>query len=395
MIADKMKNMVANSSAIRAMFEEGTRLAGIYGRENVFDFSLGNPNVPAPQIVKDAIVELVNDTDPVVLHGYTNSNSGYPEVREAIAKSLNERFDTKFSGKNIVMTVGAAGGLNVILKSLINPGDEVIAFAPYFGEYRSYTNNYDGVLVEISPNTVDFQPKLDEFEQKITPKTKAMIINYPSNPTGGVMTKEDYAKIIDIIKESGIYVISDEIYAELSFDQPFASLAQFDEIKSQIIVVNGFSKAYAMTGWRLGYCMANKELSSVMNKIHQYVIMSAPVMSQYAGIEAIKNGYNDVLMMKDDYLKRRNFLVNRLNRMGLKTNMPHGTFYVFCNIQSTGLDSETFCERLLQEQKVACVPGNAFGNSGEGYVRISYAYSIDHIKEAVVRLEQFLKDLDN
>ena len=208
------------------------------------------------------------------------------------------------------------------------------------------------------------------------------------------MTKEDYAKIVDIIKESGIYVVSDEIYAELSFDQPFASLAQFDEIKSQIIVVNGFSKAYAMTGWRLGYCMANKELSSVMNKIHQYVIMSAPVMSQYAGIEAIKNGYDDVLMMKDDYLKRRNFLVNRLNRMGLKTNMPHGTFYVFCNIQSTGLDSETFCEKLLQKQKVACVPGNAFGQSGEGYIRISYAYSIDHIKEAVIRLEQFLKDLD-
>ena len=240
----------------------------------------------------------------------------------------------------------------------------------------------------------DFKILPEDLKKVITPKTKAMIINYPSNPTGGVMTKEDYAKIVDIIKESGIYVVSDEIYAELSFDQPFASLAQFDEIKSQIIVVNGFSKAYAMTGWRLGYCMANKELSSVMNKIHQYVIMSAPVMSQYAGIEAIKNGYDDVLMMKDDYLKRRNFLVNRLNRMGLKTNMPHGTFYVFCNIQSTGLDSETFCEKLLQKQKVACVPGNAFGQSGEGYIRISYAYSIDHIKEAVVRLEQFLKDLD-
>mgnify|MGYP000473707225 CR=1 FL=1 len=257
------------------------------------------------------------------------------------------------------------------------------------------THNFLINLYNLVPQENDFKIIPEDLKKVITPKTKAMIINYPSNPTGGVMTKEDYAKIIDIIKESGIYVISDEIYAELSFDQPFASLAQFDEIKSQIIVVNGFSKAYAMTGWRLGYCMANKELSSVMNKIHQYVIMSAPVMSQYAGIEAIKNGYNDVLMMKDDYLKRRNFLVNRLNRMGLKTNMPHGTFYVFCNIQSTGLDSETFCERLLQEQKVACVPGNAFGNSGEGYVRISYAYSIDHIKEAVVRLEQFLKDLDN
>ena len=172
MIADKMKNMVANSSAIRAMFEEGTRLAGIYGRENVFDFSLGNPNVPAPQIVKDAIVELVNDTDPVVLHGYTNSNSGYPEVREAIAKSLNERFDTKFSGKNIVMTVGAAGGLNVILKSLINPGDEVIAFAPYFGEYRSYTNNYDGVLVEISRIQLIFSQSLMNLSRRLHQRQK-------------------------------------------------------------------------------------------------------------------------------------------------------------------------------------------------------------------------------
>ena len=263
------------------------------------------------------------------------------------------------------------------MRALLNPGDEVIVLDPNYVAYAPSVILSDGVVVPLKlKEENDFKILPEDLKKVITPKTKAMIINYPSNPTGGVMTKEDYAKIIDIIKESGIYVISDEIYAELSFDQPFASLAQFDEIKSQIIVVNGFSKAYAMTGWRLGYCMANKELSSIMNKIHQYVIMSAPVMSQYAGIEAIKNGYNDVLMMKEDYLKRRNFLVNRLNRMGLKTNMPHGTFYVFCNIQSTGLDSETFCERLLQEQKVACVPGNAFGNSGEGYVRISYAYSI-------------------
>lgn len=190
MIADKMKNMVANSSAIRAMFEEGNRLAGIYGAENVFDFSLGNPNVPAPEAVKNAIIEIVSEEDPIVLHGYTNSNCGYADVREAVADSLNKRFDTQFEGKNIVMTVGAAGGLNVILKALINPGDEVIAFAPYFGEYRSYTNNYDGVLVEISPNTVDFQPKLDEFEQKITPKTKAVIVNNPNNPTGVVYSEE-------------------------------------------------------------------------------------------------------------------------------------------------------------------------------------------------------------
>ena len=224
MIAEKMKNMVANSSAIRAMFEEGNRLAQIYGAENVFDFSLGNPNVAAPESVKNAIVELLNENDPVVLHGYTNSNSGYADVRETVAQSLNERFGTKFAGKNIVMSVGAAGGLNVILKTLLNPGDEVIAFAPYFGEYRSYTNNYDGVLVEISPNTVDFQPKLDEFEQKITPRTKAVIVNTPNNPTGVVYSEETIQKMASVMeakqREFGtdIYLISDEPYRELVYD---------------------------------------------------------------------------------------------------------------------------------------------------------------------------------
>ena len=200
MIAEKMKNMVANSSAIRAMFEEGNRLASIYGAENVFDFSLGNPNVPAPEAVKKAIIELLDENDPIALHGYTNSNSGYADVRETVANSLNERFGTNFEGKNIIMTVGAAGGLNVILKTLINPGDEVITFAPYFGEYRSYTNNYDGVLVEISPNTVDFQPKLDEFEQKITPKTKAVIVNTPNNPTGVVYSEATIQKLAAIME---------------------------------------------------------------------------------------------------------------------------------------------------------------------------------------------------
>ena len=194
MIAKKMQSMVANSSAIRAMFEEGNRLAQIYGRENVYDFSLGNPNVPAPQEIKDAILEILNEEDPIALHGYTNSNAGYADVREAVAKSINERFDTKFEGKNIVMTVGAAGGLNVALKILLNPGDEVIVFAPYFGEYRSYVSNFDGVLVAISPNTETFQPKLDEFEEKITAKTKAVIVNTPNNPTGVVYSEETIQK---------------------------------------------------------------------------------------------------------------------------------------------------------------------------------------------------------
>lgn len=224
MISKKMENMVANSSAIRAMFEEGNRLAKIYGAENVFDFSLGNPNVPAPEEVKNAIIELLNEEDPIALHGYTNSNAGYADVREAVAQSLNERFGTEFEGKNIVMTVGAAGGLNVILKSLLNPADEVIVFAPYFGEYRSYVSNYDGVLVEVSPDTETFQPKLAEFEEKITAKTKAVIVNTPNNPTGVVYSEETIEKMAEILekkqKEFGtdIYLISDEPYRELAYD---------------------------------------------------------------------------------------------------------------------------------------------------------------------------------
>jgi aminotransferase len=207
------------------------------------------------------------------------------------------------------------------------------------------------------------------------------------------MTHEDYEKLVPIIKESGIWVISDEIYAELTFDGKFASLAQFPEIRDQVIVINGFSKAFAMTGWRLGYVLSEKSISAQMNKVHQYVIMSAPTMSQYGAIEAMRHGLGDVLEMKEDYLRRRNLLVNRLNRMGLTTNMPHGTFYVFPNITSTGLNSEQFCERLLEEQLVACVPGTAFGESGEGHIRISYAYSLDHIKEACDRIERFISDL--
>ena len=252
MISKKMENMVANSSAIRAMFEEGNRLAGIYGAENVFDFSLGNPNVPAPKAVKEAIIEALNEEDPVVLHGYTNSNAGYEDVREAVAQSLNKRFGTAFSANNITMTVGAAGGLNVILKALLNPGDEVIVFAPYFGEYRSYVNNYDGVLVEVSPNTEDFQPKLDEFKEKITAKTKAVIVNTPNNPTGVVYSEATIRKLAEIMemkqKEFGtdIYLISDEPYRELAYDG---------------VEVPYLTKYYANT--IVGYLTANHCLSQV------------------------------------------------------------------------------------------------------------------------------------
>src|SRR5699024_11046955 len=264
MSSKKMENMVANSSAIRAMFEEGNRLAQKYGAENVFDFSLGNPNVPAPESVKKAIIDLLDDEDPIVLHGYTNSNAGYEDVRSAVAQSLNERFGTAFEGRNITMTVGAAGGLNVILKSLINPGDEVIVFAPYFGEYRSYTNNYDGVLVEISPDTETFQPKLAEFEQKITPKTKAVIVNTPNNPTGVVYSEETIKEMAAIMerkqKEYGtdIYLISDEPYRELVYDG--VAVPYLTKYYANTIVGYSYSTSLSLPGERIGYLVIPDEV---------------------------------------------------------------------------------------------------------------------------------------
>ena len=219
-------------------------------------------------------------------------------------------------------------------------------------------------------------------------------MNYPSNPTGGVMTYEDYEAIMPIIKESGILVISDEIYAELSYNTKHASLAQFDEIKDQVIIINGFSKAFSMTGWRLGFLIAHPTLVSAMNKIHQYVIMSAPTTSQHAAIEALRYGDKDVEVMRDSYMARRNFITNGFNKLGLDTFLPQGAFYVFPCIKSTGLTSDEFCEKLLQSQKVACVPGSAFGTAGEGFIRVSYAYSIEHIKEALARIEVFLNELN-
>ena len=394
MIADKMKNMVANSSAIRAMFEEGTRLAGIYGRENVFDFSLGNPNVPAPQIVKDAIVELVNDTDPVVLHGYTNSNSGYPEVREAIAKSLNERFDTKFSGKNIVMTVGAAGGLNVILKSLINPGDEVIAFAPYFGEYRSYTNNYDGVLIEISPNTVDFQPKLDEFEQKITPKTKAVIVNTPNNPTGVVYSEDTIKKSAAIMdkkqKEYGteIYLIADEPYRELAYDG--VDVPYLTKYYDNTIVGYSYSKSLSLPGERIGYLVIPDEVTdsedvksaaSVATRILGFV--NAPSLMQRVVAKCV-----DAQVNLEAYDKNRKAIYEGLTKLGFECVKPEGAFYLF--VKSPVEDETVFCE-AAKKHNILMVPASSFGCPG--YVRIAYCVSYETIVNSLPHFAEVAKEM--
>ena len=372
-------------SGIRKFFDLANTMKG------VISLGVGEPDFDTPwHICENAIHSMsVGKTH------YT-ANRGILELRQAICQFHAIRYHQNYDPEHeTLVTVGGSEAIDLAMRTLVEPGDEVIVLDPNYVAYAPTIELAGGIPVPIVlKEETEFKLLPDELKAAITPKTKAMIINYPSNPTGGVMTKEDYEKLVPIIKESGIYVVSDEIYAELSFDQEFASLAQFDEVRDQIIVVNGFSKAFAMTGWRLGYALANKEVSDAMTKIHQYVIMSAPTQAQYAAIEAMTHGLDDVIRMRNDYLNRRNLLVNRLNRMGLDTNMPHGTFYVFPNIQKTGMTCEEFCEKLLEKEKVACVPDNAFGEHGEGFIRISYAYSIDHLKEACDRIEHFLQNLD-
>jgi aminotransferase len=381
-ISNTVENMPP--SGIRKFFDLASTM------ENVISLGVGEPDFDTPWHISENAIHALSQGKT-----HYTANRGLLALRQEIARFHKERYEQHYNPENeIIVTVGGSEGIDLAMRTLLNPGDEVIVLDPNYVAYTPAITLAKGVPVKIKiTEEHEFKLLPEDLKAAITDKTKAIILNFPSNPTGGVMTQEDYEKLVPIIKESGIWVVSDEIYAELTFDGKFASLAQFPEIRDQVIVINGFSKAFAMTGWRLGYVLSEKSVSAQMNKVHQYVIMSAPTMSQYGAIEAMRHGLGDVLEMKEDYLRRRNLLVNRLNRMGLTTNMPHGTFYVFPNITSTGLTSEQFCERLLEEQLVACVPGTAFGESGEGHIRISYAYSLDHIKEACDRIERFLSDL--
>ena len=393
MISKKMENMVANSSAIRAMFEEGNRLAKLYGAENVFDFSLGNPNVPAPAAVKKAIREILEEEDPIVLHGYTNSNAGYEDVRQAVAESLNERFGTVFAAHNITMTVGAAGGLNVIFKALLNPGDEVIAFAPYFGEYRSYTNNYDGVMVEISPNTVDFQPKLDEFEAKITPKTKIVIVNTPNNPTGVVYSEETIRKLASIMeakqKEFGteIYLVSDEPYRELAYDG--VEVPYLTKYYANTIVGYSYSKSLSLPGERIGYLVIpdeaadSEKLISAANVATRILgFVNAPTLQQKV-VKACLNEKTDISY----YDRNRETLYQGLKDLGFECIKPEGAFYLF--VKSPVEDERAFCQ-AAKKYNILIVPGSSF--ACPGYVRLAYCVSYETIINSLPKFAELAEE---
>lgn len=379
MIADKMKALVKNSSAIRAMFEEGKIMAAKYGAENVYDFSLGNPNVPAPVQVKEAIIEEAEREDPIVLHGYM-SNAGYEDVRQAVAESINKKFDTAFFAKNIIMTVGAAGGLNVILKTLLNPGDEVIAIAPYFGEYNSYVSNFDGKLVVVSPNTETFQPNLTELEEKLTARTKAVIVNSPNNPTGVIYSEETIQAMAEILrkkqKEFGtdIYLISDEPYRELAYDG--VEVPYLTKYYENAIIGYSFSKSLSLPGERIGYLVIPDEAADsedvisaagTATRILGYV--NAPSLMQKAVAKCL-----DAQADVPYYDRNREDLYNGLKEMGFECIKPQGAFYLF--MKSPVADEKVFCE-AAKKQHILIVPGSSF--ACPGYVRIAYCVAHETI----------------
>lgn len=379
MISEKMKPYVKNNSAIRMMFEEGNRLRAKYGADKVFDFSLGNPSVPAPDSVREAIIELVNTTDPTVLHGYM-SNAGFEDVRQTIAESLNRRFDTKFSAKNLIMTVGAASGLNVVLKTILNPGEEVIVFAPYFLEYGAYVRNYDGILVEISPDTPTFQPNLAEFEQRITPKTRAVIVNTPHNPTGVVYSEETIKKLSAILeakqKEFGtvIYLISDEPYRELAYDG--VEVPYLTKYYNNTVVGYSYSKSLSLPGERIGYLVIPDEADGSEELISAATIanrtlgcVNAPSLIQKVVAKCV-----DAKTDLAAYDKNRQALYNGLKECGFECIKPQGAFYLF--VKSPVEDEKAFCE-ASKKYNILMVPGSSF--ACPGYVRLAYCVSYETI----------------
>ena len=357
---------------------------------DAISLGVGEPDFQTPWHIRDAGIYSLEK-------GFTKytSNAGMTDVRREICRYLERRFGLRYDmNSQVLVTVGGSEAIDLAIRCITDPGDEILIPEPSFVCYGPIATLASGVPVPI-PLTADNEFRLspEQLAAAVTPRTKALVLPYPSNPTGGIMEREDLEKLVPILKERGILVISDEIYAELTYGPRHVSMANLPEMADQTIVINGMSKAYSMTGWRLGYACGPAPLISQMTKIHQYAIMSAPTTSQYAAVEALKNGDRDIEAMKEEYDGRRRFLVDGLRRLGLDCFEPRGAFYVFPCIRSTGLSSEEFCERLLVQQKVACIAGNAFGASGEGFVRMCYAASMQNLEEALRRIGLFLESL--
>ena len=355
--------------------------------KDAISLGVGEPDFVTPWHIRDAGIYSLEK-------GFTKytSNAGMAELRREIAAYLNRRFGLQYDfAHQIVVTVGGSEAIDLALRCILNPGDEVIIPVPSFVCYGPLTSMAGGtpVYVELKAEN-EFRLTAAQLRAALTPRTKAVVLPFPSNPTGGILERADLEELAGVLKDTNAMVLSDEIYAELTYGQKHVSPANLPELYDRTIVVNGFSKAYSMTGWRLGFVCGPREIIAAMTKLHQYGIMSAPTTSQYAAIEAMKNGDHDIEAMRDEYNGRRRFLVDGFRKLGLECFEPRGAFYTFPCIKSTGLTSEEFCDRFLAEERVAVIPGSAFGPGGEGYVRACYAASMKNLDEALKRLERFL-----
>ena len=379
------KVMEIKPSGIRRFFDIASEM------DNVISLGVGEPNFRTPWAIRHAGIQSLEKG-----HTWYTANAGLAELREEIAKYLDRRFQIRYdSKKEVLVTVGGSEAIDLMIRACVNPGDEVLIPEPCFVAYSPIASLTNATVVPIETKAEDgFRLTAKALREKITPRTNLLVLPFPNNPTGAVMHREHLEEIAQVLRDTNILVLSDEIYAELTFGgRDHVSIASLPGMWERTVVVSGFSKAFAMTGWRLGYAAGPAPIMKQMTKVHQFAIMCAPTTSQHAAVEALRSCEEEVVNMREEYDMRRHFIVDGLNKLGLTCFDPEGAFYVFPSIQSTGLSSEDFCQKLLHAQRVAVVPGNSFGESGEGFVRISYAYSIEHLMEALKRIEAFLKTL--
>lgn len=372
-------------SGIRKFFDIAATM------ENVISLGVGEPDFQTPWAIRRAAITALEKGKTV----YT-ANAGLMELRKAICGYVKRKINVEYDPvKELIVTVGGSEAIDLGIRALLNPGDEVLIVEPCFVCYAPIVSLTGGVPVIIETKAEEgFKLTAEALKEKITDRTKLLILPFPNNPTGAVMTREELEPIAEILRGTDIMVLSDEIYAELTYEGRHVSIAELDGMKERTLLVNGFSKAFAMTGWRLGYLAGPEPIVKQMLKIHQYAIMCSPTVSQYAAVEAMNNCEGEVVKMVNEYNIRRRWLVQALNEIGLTCFEPKGAFYVFPSIKSTGMSSQKFCEELLYKHNVAVVPGDAFGDCGEGHIRISYAYSLKHLMEAVERIAEFLKELE-
>ena len=373
-------------SGIRKFFD----LVSEMNDKDVISLGVGEPDFDTPWHVRDEGIYSLEKG-----RTFYTSNSGLKELREEICNYLDRRYQVSYDWHHeTIVTVGGSEGIDIAMRAMLDPGDEVLIPQPSYVSYEPCAVLAGGkpVIIELKAEN-EFRLTPEELLEYITDKTKILVLPYPNNPTGAIMERADLEKIAEIVMEKDIFVLSDEIYSELSYKGDHVTIASIPGMKERTILINGFSKAYAMTGWRLGYACGPREIIEQMTKIHQFAIMCAPTTSQYAAVEAMRNGDADVATMREAYDQRRRYLVNAFKEMGLECFEPYGAFYIFPCIKEFGMTSEEFAERFLKEEKVAVVPGTAFGDSGEGFLRISYAYSLQNLKAALERLDRFVKKL--